>query len=163
PGGWGDRLRDPAVWRKPAALEQLAREADVAKLSPQVLAALGWLLQRTGADPVPLLTAAQRRHPADFWLNFDLGNALTATGRPEGAVGYHRAALAVRPGTSAVHINLGYALRAQGRLDEAIQACRQAIDLDPKNATAHTGLGAALQGKGRLDEAIEEYRTAIGL
>jgi serine/threonine-protein kinase len=163
PGAWGDRFRDPAVWAERAALEQLALEADVAELSPQLLTALGLALRRRGADPLPLLTAAQARHPADFWVNFHLGNALLEAKRQEEAVGYYRAALAVRPETSAVHNNLGNALRRKGRLDDAIQAYRTAIALDPKYAGAHTNLGIALHDQGRLDDAIREFRQAIAL
>jgi serine/threonine-protein kinase len=163
PGAWGDRLRDPAVWGKRAALEQLAREANAAELSPQLLAALGFVLMTSGADPVPLLTTAQERHPADFWLNFHLGYALVKAKREEEAVGYYRVALALRPGTSAVHSNLGAALKDKGRLDDAIREYRRAIDFDPKCALAYTNLGLALQDKGRLDDAIQAFRTAIDL
>jgi serine/threonine-protein kinase len=162
PGAWGDRFRDPAVWRNRAALEQLAKEANVVELSPQLLTALGVALQNSGADAVPLWRAAQARHPADFWLNFHLGNAL-ARSKAEEAVGYYRASLAVRPGTSAVHVNLGSALQAQGRLDEAIRAYRQALALDPMLTQAHNNLGNALFSTGRLDDAIQAYRRAIAL
>jgi tetratricopeptide (TPR) repeat protein len=162
PSAWGDRFRDPAVWRERAALERLAAEAGVAELSPQLLTALGLALSRSGADPVPLWTAAQARHPADFWLNFHLGNVLVRA-KPEEAIGYYRAALAVRPDTSAAHYNLGTLLYAQGRLDDAIREYRRAIDLDSKLARPHNNLGLALQDQGRLGEAIREYRTALAL
>jgi serine/threonine-protein kinase len=170
PGGWGDRFRDPAVWGQRAALERLAREAKVAELSPQLLTALGGALRRSGADSVPLLKAAQARHPGDFWLNFQLGSALADAERVEEAVGYYRAALAVRPGTAAVYFNLGHALfnpghapSDQGRLDEAIQAYRQVTALDPKLAAAHYNLGVILKAQGRLDESIQAYRQALAL
>jgi tetratricopeptide (TPR) repeat protein len=163
PGAWSDRFRDPAVRRERAALEQLARVAEEGEMSPPLLAALGLVLKTRGADPVPLLTAAQRRHPADFWLNFQLGNALSATGRAEEAVGYYRVALAVRPRTSAVHNNLGLALAAKGRPDDAIQEYQKAIALDPKLVQARTNLGDALAAKGRPDDAIREYHQAIDL
>jgi hypothetical protein len=44
-------------------------------LSPQVLATFGWCLGKS-AEAVPLLRAAQRRHPSDFWLSYYLGNKL---------------------------------------------------------------------------------------
>src|SRR5262249_5173443 len=69
PGAWADRFRDPAAWGRRAALEDLAREADVKRLSPALLAALGLALAGNGEDAVPLLKAAQRQHPGDFWLN----------------------------------------------------------------------------------------------
>jgi serine/threonine-protein kinase len=163
PGGWGDRFRDPAARADRAALERLAREADVAELSPQALTALGVALWRAGADAVPLLTAAQARYPADFWLNYNLGQDLYTAKRWEEAVGYFRVALALRPGTSAAHNALGVALQAQGRLDDALREYHQAIALDPKLAPAHTNLGYALYAQGRLDDAIQECRRAIEL
>jgi serine/threonine-protein kinase len=163
PGDWSDRFRDPAVWGHREALGQLAREAKVAELSPQLLTALGLVLRHTGADPVPLLTAAQERHPTDFWLNFDLGNALAEAKREEEAAGYYRAALAVRPDTAVVHNNLGGALSAKGRPDDAVREHRRALELNPKYAKAHYGLANALRDKGRLDDAIQKFRTAIAL
>jgi tetratricopeptide (TPR) repeat protein len=163
PSAWGDRFRDPAVWGKRAALEQLARDANVAELSPQLLAALGWAMLGTGADPVPLLTAAQECHPADFWLNLLLGKALSVQSKRGEAAEFYRAALAVRPETGDAYNDLAIALHDKGRLDDAIQACRKAIALDPKDALPHTNLGRTLEAKGRLDEAIEEYRKAVAL
>src|SRR5262249_15875102 len=61
PAPWGDRFRDPAVWRDRRALQALADEAlkeggaKLSELSPQVLDSLGGLLFGRGADPVPLL------------------------------------------------------------------------------------------------------------
>jgi tetratricopeptide (TPR) repeat protein len=160
PDEWSDRFRDPALWEKPAALEQLAKEANVAELSPQLLAALGMALRRTKANAVPFLTAAQERHPNDFWLNSLMGDALLESNL-EGAVGYYRAALAVQPGRSTLHNNLGLALKARGRLEDAIKEYRRAIDLNPKLASARQNLGAALADKGRLDEAIKEIQRAV--
>jgi hypothetical protein len=76
PGEWSNRFRDPAVWKDQATLQQLAREANVAELSPQLLTALGVALTRTKANPLPLLMAARNRYPTDYWLNLALGNAL---------------------------------------------------------------------------------------
>jgi Flp pilus assembly protein TadD len=163
PGGWGDRFRDPRVWRDRAALERLVAEADVSGLPPQTLSALAWALQRQGGDAVSLLRSAQQRHPADFWLTFQLGLALSASKRSEEAVGYYRAAAALRPTSTAVHINLGSMLAEQGRLEEAVACYRQAIMLDPKVALAHTGLGLALARQGKLEEAMACYRRAIEL
>jgi tetratricopeptide (TPR) repeat protein len=98
----------------------------VAELSPQSLTALGSALHRSGANAASLVKAAQERHPADFWLNFLLGNVLART-KPEDAAGYYRAALAVRPDTSAVYNNLGTALKEKGQLGEAVKAYRKAI------------------------------------
>src|SRR5262249_36539946 len=119
PDPWRDRFRDPALWKDRAAVERLAREAHVEALSPPLLTALGGVLKRRGVDAVPLLTAAQARYPNDFWLNFVLGDALREAQKPDEAIGYYRAALALRPETGTVYNNLSIALKNKGRLDEA--------------------------------------------
>jgi Flp pilus assembly protein TadD len=168
PDDWRDRFRDSKVRGDRSAVESLAKELlkDEAKLraqSPQLLAALGNALGGQRGDVVPLLTAAQRRYPDDFWLNFHLGNALLDAKKWEEAAGCYRAALAVRPETSAVYNNLGHALHSMGQLDEAIAVYRKAIEIDPKNLKAHLNLGHVLRAKKQLDEAIEVYRQVVRL
>ena len=163
PDPWRDRFRDAAVWDDRAALERLAREAKVNELSPQILSVLGTRLRNHGADDTPLLTAAQRRYPSDFWLNLNSGVALHNAGRWEEAIGYYRAALALRPAASAVYNNLADVLRDKGRALEAIAENRRAIEVNPKDVDAHNHFGWALRDDGRLDEAIAEHRKAIEL
>jgi len=170
PGVWSDAFRNPALWDKPAALERLAREADVAQLSPQLLTALGLVLWRNNVDAVPFLKRAHTGHPDDFWLNFLLGNSLAGYGGqgqliadPEQVIGYYRAALALRPNTYTVHNHLSRALMDKGRVDEALAEARKAIDLSPNYALGHINLGRALYAKGRRDEAAAAFRTAIDL
>jgi superkiller protein 3 len=112
---------------------------------------------------VELLKEAWERHPGDFWVNFALGYASHQVKKPEEAVGYYRAALAVRPGTVPVHTNLGSALYEQHKVEEAIAAFRRAIELDPKAALAHYNLGTALHDQGKVEEAIAAHRKAIEL
>jgi tetratricopeptide (TPR) repeat protein/tRNA A-37 threonylcarbamoyl transferase component Bud32 len=169
PDPWRDRFRDPDVWRDRTALQRLAdgvlktKGTNGAALSPQTLAALGLALETVNGDPVPLLTAAQARHPGDFWLSFHLGLALAGAKKPGEAVGYFRAALALRPESTAVQNDLGNALQDQGRLDEAIGHYLKALELDPNYARAHYNLGLALYTKRRLDEAIGHYQKALDL
>ena len=158
---WRSRFRDPQMWKDRTALERLAGDAKVSELSPQIIVVLGRLLRVRDADVMSLLTAAQRRYPSDFWLNYDLGAALHHAKRWQEAIGYYRAALALHPAASVVYSNLGLALREIRRVDEAIVECQKAVELDPKNVHAHTNLGNALGAKGRVDEAIAEHRKAI--
>jgi tetratricopeptide (TPR) repeat protein len=95
-------------------------------------------------DAVPLLTAAQARFPQDFWLNLELGHALWLAHRPDEALGYFRAALALRPQSSVTYCGLGSALSRMGRVDEAIDYYQQAIRLDPNYTVAHINLATAL-------------------
>jgi tetratricopeptide (TPR) repeat protein/tRNA A-37 threonylcarbamoyl transferase component Bud32 len=158
-----NRLRDPALWRQPAELERRVRQVQVSQLSPQLLGAIGLVLLRQGGQAIPLLTAAQRQYPTDFWLTFNLGNALLNAKKPGEAIGYHRAALALRPTAFAVHNNLGLALSAKGDLDRAIACYHKALALEPKLAAAHSNLGIALQAKGDLDGAIACFHKALAL
>jgi tetratricopeptide (TPR) repeat protein len=165
---WGYRFRDPAVWEDRQALRVLAEDAfrddgaKVGRLSPQVLNVLAMLLG-ANVETVPLLRAAQRRYPSDYWLNLDLASALHEAKQFEEAAGYYRVAVALRPDAAAAHHNLGFALYDKQDLEGAIAAFRQAIDLDPTFAVARTCLAIALADKGDLDGAIAACRTAIEL
>jgi serine/threonine-protein kinase len=160
---WRDRFRDPTVRKNLEALERLAQEADVEKLSPQVLEALGDVLLHAGANAVPLLTEAQRLHPDEFWLSLTLGNACQDAKKYEEAAAHFRAARALQPQSIAVRNNLGNALRKKGAQEEAIREYREAIRLDPGFAPAHQNLGVVLNAQGRHEEAIREHREAIRL
>jgi tetratricopeptide (TPR) repeat protein len=152
-------------------LKDLAAKAAAAELPAATLALLGHILITPVelSDPeaarlaVSALRAGLRRHPADFWLNHDLAVALTKVNPPEldEAIGYFRAASALRPESPGVHVNLGLALALKGRLDEAIDECREALRLKKDYATAHNNLGIGLYAKGRLDEAVAECQEAI--
>jgi tetratricopeptide (TPR) repeat protein len=167
PDDWRDRFRDPMAQNDRAALQALADELlrDEAKLqaqSPSLLTALGYALRWRQGDAVPLLTEARRRYPSDFWLNFDLGNALALAQKWEAAAGYYRAALAVRPDAVAVYNNLGGAL-SKGRLGGAIQEYRTALELDPRNTQVYCNLGNELIKEGQLEQAVTAFRKAMEL
>jgi tetratricopeptide (TPR) repeat protein/tRNA A-37 threonylcarbamoyl transferase component Bud32 len=162
PGPWRDAVRDPAVWDDRAALARLARDEQVAEQSLVLLTVLGSRLMHLGGDAERPLRAGQGRRPDDFWVNFYLGNAL-ARRAPEEAVSYFRAALALRPGTAAVHCNLGAALSRKGLVDEAVLELRRAVELDPGDAVAHTNLGVVLKTAGKPEEAIAEFHRALEL
>jgi tetratricopeptide (TPR) repeat protein len=162
PDPWRNRVRSSRRLKDRAAVERLARDFPVTRLSPQLAAVLGVALHAQGADRVAFLKAAVEHYPQDFWLNYELGNAYIKD-RPQEALGYYRVALALRPGTPAVYVNLGLALERAGRLDEAIAAGRRAVALDPQSVHAHSALGHSLKGAGRLDEASAAFRKAVAL
>jgi tetratricopeptide (TPR) repeat protein len=155
-----DRLRQPELWRKKAALAQLAGEAPAVNYSPQLVTALGRALSHIGGDAIPLLRKAQAHHPDDFWLNYQLGWELHMAKQWDEAIAYYRAALARRP-EGLVHLNLGAALYDKGQRDEAIGHYEKALRINPNFATAHYNLGNALRAKGRPDEAIAHYEKAL--
>jgi tetratricopeptide (TPR) repeat protein len=157
----GDRLRRPELWRDPAALARQAREAR-AELSPQLAAAMARALSRTGGDAVPLLRKALALHSHDLWLNTGLAVALHRARKWDEAIGFYRAALALRA-DPAGYTSLALALHERGRTDEAVEQCRLALRLEPNYTPAHNNLGIALCASGHLDEGIRHLREAIRL
>jgi serine/threonine-protein kinase len=162
PGGWRDRARDPVAWGDGAALAELARTAPVAGPSVPLLVALGQRLLVTGGDAPAFLRRVQREHPADFWANLTLGNALKYRGSGE-AIGYYRVALAIRPEVAVGYYNLGEVLRFEKWFDEAIDYYDRALRIDPRHVWAHLNLASLLAGKGRTDEALDHFRQAARL
>src|SRR5262249_33692739 len=116
-----ERLRDPKRWADLKELKVLAKRVDAKQLTPSLLVDLGLLLQEQ-EEGVDLLRRAQQHHLDDFWLTFDLGSVLRKHGRLDEAIGYYRAALALRPRAVAAHNNLGAALMDKGLPDAAIAA-----------------------------------------
>jgi tetratricopeptide (TPR) repeat protein len=161
--GVRDRLRQSDLWLDAARLTRVARELRVDELSPQLATALGRVSRASGGEAVALLTATQKRFPQDFRVNFELAWELNQERRWDEGLGYFRAALALRPNSSAAYNGLGEVLRSMGRVDEAIDPLEQALRLDPRNMLAHYNLALALRSKGRLDEAIDHYQQALSI
>jgi tetratricopeptide (TPR) repeat protein/tRNA A-37 threonylcarbamoyl transferase component Bud32 len=164
---WRNQLRDAWERGDGKALDELLASADVEKLLPTTPSLLGFSSNKHANVSVQrvesLLRRAQQRHPADFWINHDLARLLSGGQPPqlEEAIGYYRAAVALRPQSPGVHINLGDTLSKKGRLDEAIAEFKEALRLKKDYAMAHNNLGSALRDKGLLDQAITEFREAI--
>jgi tetratricopeptide (TPR) repeat protein len=159
---WRDRLRNPITRLYRPALERLAARAPVGAWSPQLLTVLGRLLRQSGADAEPFLRTALRRHPQDFWLNYELATALTFS-KPGEAVGFWRAAVVARPECSEVYNMLGNALDGQGLREEAFEAYLKALELDPNNPGALSRRGVYWLGRGRIERALADCRRAVEL
>jgi serine/threonine protein kinase/Tfp pilus assembly protein PilF len=159
------RWREAAGRQDGAALVKMAVDLATQRLPPVLVccraADLTSLNQWAAAER--LLKAALARDPGDFWLNHDMGMVIQEQGpaRAEEAVGYLRAALALRSDSPAVYLHMGLALEDKGDLDGAIDCCRAALDIDPKDADAHNNLCLLLVSKGRLDEAVSCCQRAI--
>jgi tetratricopeptide (TPR) repeat protein len=168
PDPWRDRFRDPRAWCRRAALEALVSELLndrelLARQKPELLAAFGHALREAKASPLPLLKAAQVRHPDDFWLNFELGVACGDARRWPEAAGYFRAALGRRPESAVTYNNLGQALSSSRDLDGALSCFRRVVELEPRWGMAHYNLGIVLQENDQPDEAIAAFRRASEL
>jgi serine/threonine-protein kinase len=163
--GWGDRFRDHTIWHDREQLVRLAADAFDASPAPpgRQLALLGLLLRRAGAwsESTRLLGEACRRRPDDFWLDRELGSALSIEGYHLESAGYYRAALALRPDNAAAYRGLGVALFEAGRTDDALAAYRRMVELAPAGHSTHGYYVDALARAGRWVEAAAECRRAL--
>jgi serine/threonine protein kinase len=150
---WRRQLFDAAVHHERDKLKELASHPEALEQPPPVLVLHSMLLWGAGLreETVALLRRAQQRHPGDFWINHQLALTLHKLGPPRAAeaIGYYRAALALRPGSPAVYYNLGLALQNMGDVNGAIAAYRQAIALDPRNLGQALADVEALRAKAR--------------
>jgi serine/threonine protein kinase len=169
PDPWRNRLRDTLEGRDAKALEELAASARSNELPPATAVLLASVaLGTTAAERVlVILRQVQQRHPADFWVNHELGNLLRASQPPhlEEALRYFAIAVALRPQSPGAHvnlgyalINLGYALNDKGQLDAAIAEYREALRLKADYAKAQCNLGQALVYRGQFAEALPFLR-----
>jgi serine/threonine-protein kinase len=140
PDEWRNQLRDALIDRRPETLIRLAAKAEVEALPLQSLSLMGWALESAGASEqaAAFLRRAQRAHPDDFWINFQLGWSLDhgrhagpARPRQDEVIRFYTAALALRPRNVPVHLFLGHALAGRGHYEEAAAVYRRAAELDP--------------------------------
>ena len=159
---WRNRVREAFERRDKNTLLELAEEPVMQP--PTSIHLLARALRDLEEDPaaIRVLRRAQEEHPDDFWLNIALGKALERS-RPDKALGFCRAALALRPGSMSARFQLGNALLHQGELDEAIAAYLDGIELDPGEGFFHVNLGVALMKKGLLDDAVPSLRRGVEL
>jgi tetratricopeptide (TPR) repeat protein len=162
---WRERLREALLSGTGNRLPELARQAPVNELPSTTLSLLGKALcgRKMYAEAVDLLIRAQRLHPTDVWLNHDVALALLNVRPPrrEAAIGFLRAAVALRPISPGISLNLGMALIANGQPDEAIEAYNQAVRLKPDYSAAHNNLGWALRQQKKWTEARAHLEKAI--
>lgn len=78
--------------------------------------------------------------------------------RPEEAIRFDSAAVAIRPRSFAAHMGLGIALKDARKLEEATTELRAAVRLKPDFPYAHNNLGAVLAEQRQFEEAIVEFR-----
>jgi tetratricopeptide (TPR) repeat protein len=103
---------------------------------------------RAAAEAV--LRAAQRRHPDDVWVNYNLARVLEALSRTDEAHRYYTAARSIRPETA--H-ELAHALESRGESDEAIEVFRRLCLIRARNGRHLTCFGRASQARGRAEES----------
>ena len=100
----------------------LARQPDALGQSSATVVLLGTIMgafDRPAA--IEFLGQAKQRHPGDLWINYTISRFLGELRPPrsERAIGFLRAALAIRPENPIIVSKLGTALFHTSRFDEA--------------------------------------------
>jgi tetratricopeptide (TPR) repeat protein len=160
------QLRQARAGGDVKTLAGLAASVSVDDLPPATALRIAMALEDSDPSAAEtLLRQAQRRYPADFWINWELGAFLCNHRKDyDGSIRFLTAALAIRPQSAQVHTSLGAALQGKGQVDEALAAHRAAIHLRPNSAMAHANLGAVLcDDKHDYDGAIAAFREAVRL
>jgi serine/threonine-protein kinase len=152
--GWRQayRVAIAAADRSPDKITALAAAPEAAAQHPVILSGLcgSLLIHNQKAEALALLNAAQRRHPEDFWINYLLGQ-FWHQDNPMRAMGYFRAAVAIRPVSDQAYARLGRAMRDTGDEDGAIEAFRQALTLY-SDVSVIKDLAKLLAPRGGLNE-----------
>ncbi len=157
-------LSDDDSWRRsfreliamkikdPGKTKALAIAPEAVEQPTVILSGLGGALLANNQreETLTLLSEAQQRHPGDFWINYLLGHFWDQE-RPQRAVGYFRAAVAIRPSSDQAYLMLARALRDSGDADGSIAPYKQAIALNPDRVFVGE-LAKLLAPKGRLEE-----------
>lgn len=121
-------------------------------------------LQRGECGPaVTLLRLLLSDRPDDARLLYNLGLALSDTGRLDEAEIHLRRAIQLAPAMTNAHIALGLALQRHGKTSEAIQVLREAIRREPDNPWSHRNLGGCLMASGQTEEAQVCFQRATEL
>ena len=121
---------------------------------------LGTGLDRAGDDLLAesVLRRAQRRHPRDVWVNYELGRVLEAHSHRDDAIRFYTVARAVRPETA--H-ELAHALANRGESDEAIEIFQELVRLRPRAGRHAACLAHDLKARGRSKEAMAALEQGV--
>jgi eukaryotic-like serine/threonine-protein kinase len=139
PDPWRNDLRaaldQPDKQTRLAAVSVLTKTAQFDELGSVSLDLLGTALHHAGdaAAAEAVLRGAQRRHPGDVWVNYDLAGVLEKLARRDDAIRYYTAARSIRPETA-------HALEDKGELDEERGGPRTEHGLKVGKHTRYAGM-----------------------
>ncbi len=164
PDPWRNDLRaaldQPDKETRLAALRALAKRSRSDEMGAVSADLLGTALNDAGdaATAEAVLRRAQRRHPGDIWVNYDLAGVLEKLSRRDEAIRYYTAARSIRPETA--H-KLAHVLADKGESDEAIAIFQDLARLQPGNGLNLGCLASALQDLGRPGEATTVLEAGV--
>jgi serine/threonine protein kinase len=164
PDPWRTQLRDAVQRGDETIVLKLANAPEVVDQSPDTILLLVRALtdKRRFEEAAELLRQVQLRHPSDYWINDELAFCLYSLKSATllEAIGFERAAVAIRPEHRLPYRHLAILLRENGNFDEAEAAYRKCLQISPNDASAVNGLHELLVRRGRQSEAEALLRDA---
>ena len=164
---------DDSEWRKTVRtaldagdteqLKELAISDESRSQSPELMAWLGAALRegKETATSIELLKQALKKHPDDFWLNYELGKSLSQNKQYLEALGYARAAMVIRPNSLGANMALAVMNAEAKNYDEALAFYQQVTDQRPDLVEAQSGMALIYMTQENWDEAITACRKAL--
>ena len=94
---------------------------------------------------------------------YNLGNALSKSGREAEAMLCYREAIRLKPGFDEAYAALGRSFSGSGKPDQAILFFEKALRANPRSPQLHNDLGVTMHEVGRKQEAAEQFEAALRL
>jgi serine/threonine-protein kinase len=159
------RMRQAIRHQDVATLKAIAVSEDLEKLPKPTLLLLARDLggHRAFGEAMLVMHVAQHLHPDDFDILNELGNLCwrPGVGRPEEAVRYLTAALALRPKSVWLRHSLGIVLQYHLKNpQEAVTTFRDALQLSPDDLDLVVHIAQVLNDLGDHDQAKTYYERA---
>jgi tetratricopeptide (TPR) repeat protein len=160
---WRIKLRTALFANDAEQLLQLAQNEESQELSAELASWVGSALREANEHDlaIEILKREQQAHPDDFWINYELSMCLQHKIEPEAALGYARAALAIRPESTTAQWALVSALDDAGQAEEAVGQFKRMLTRSDMSADEYGGLSANLRDRGRYDQAELTIRKAL--
>jgi serine/threonine protein kinase/regulator of sirC expression with transglutaminase-like and TPR domain len=163
---WRNRFREALLARNRKALEKLADTLPIAEFPPGTVLLLGHVLLDLGLveKAGSVLREGLARHPENFLLNVALGylnKAQLKSPRYDLALGYYRAALAIRPANAQAHQAMADTLFEKGAIDDAMAEYSRMIDLAPNDPASWIARGERYDSLGKFEKAVTDLSKAI--
>ena len=162
---WRIKLRTALFDSDVDQLLQLAQSEESQELSPELASWIGSALREANEydRAVEILKREQQAHPGDFWINYELSMCLQHKIEPEAALGFARAALAIRPESTTAQWALVSALDDAGQSEEALEQFKRMLARSDMSADEYRRLSANLRNRGRYDQAELTIRRSLAM
>jgi serine/threonine-protein kinase len=165
---WRSRLRRATTGRRRQELIDMAAAADVGALRRETVGLLAEALDGVNAreQSIAVYRKAYLAHPGDFWINYELAQALTADEQParcQEAIPYFTACLALWPDNPLLHYYLADCLRVAGQPEKALALLESAVRRHPGRASWWFQLGDYWTAADNYAEAEKAYQQALRL